>query len=273
MHDLHPAGQMQMKVHAPGRANREPNSFTGEERGPREAPERGRALFPTPVTWTMHQARPESFADHHSKAHQFWVSQTEVAQEHIVQAFTFELSKCELPEIRLRLLGDLRNVDEELAQRVADGLGMPLPDASPADVDPRKDLAPSDALSILENGPESFASRRLGLLVTDSVDPTALTAVTDAVGAVDSVRDAHVNVKIIGWTADAQELVDSAGVAPDAGWVGLGDAKAAVDNLGELRVWDRRSRPAARSDAPPRRPSPPPRAPWSSCIRPTRYLP
>ena len=38
-------------------------------------------------------------------------------QQHIVAAFTFELSKCEVPQIRTRMLGNLRNVDEALAQR------------------------------------------------------------------------------------------------------------------------------------------------------------
>ena len=68
--------------------------------------------------------RPESFADHYSQARQFYVSQTEVERRHIADAFTFELSKCEREEIRARMVAGLRNVDEDLAAAVAEGLGL-----------------------------------------------------------------------------------------------------------------------------------------------------
>ena len=37
----------------------------------------------------------------------------------------FELSKVERPDIRARMVANLRNVDEDLAAPVADGLGLP----------------------------------------------------------------------------------------------------------------------------------------------------
>ena len=67
--------------------------------------------------------RPRVFADHYSQAGLFFRSQTPVEQQHIVDAFTFELSKVERAEIRERMVANLRNVDDDLAQRVADGLG------------------------------------------------------------------------------------------------------------------------------------------------------
>ena len=82
------------------------------------------------------------------------------------------------------MLGNLRNVDEDLATKVATGLGMELPEKAPSPVEPRKDLAPSDALSILKNGPASFKGRKLGLLVSDGTDATALKSVVDAVTGV-----------------------------------------------------------------------------------------
>ena len=85
------------------------------------------------------------------------------------------------------MLAHLRNVHDDLATGVADGLGMPLPQAATPAVEPRTDLPPSDALSILKNGPKSFAGRKLGVLVTDGTDAAVLeglrAAVTD-VGAV-----------------------------------------------------------------------------------------
>lgn len=77
--------------------------------------------------------RPESFADHYSQARLFYVVQTPVEQRHTANSFVFELTKVETLEIRTRMVADLGNVDADLAQQVADGLGLtevPLP--SPA---------------------------------------------------------------------------------------------------------------------------------------------
>ncbi|GAA1391332.1 catalase [Luteococcus peritonei] len=179
----HRDGHMQTTVHT-GRASYEPNSWSGEDKGPRENPSLGYQPLPEQVSGTNHRARAESFADHYSQPYQFWISQTPVEQQHIVDAFTFELSKCEVPQIRTRMLGNLRNVDEDLAQRVATGLGMELPEKAATQVEPRKDLDPSDALSILKNGPASFKGRKLGLLVSDGADAAQLAALVDAVTGV-----------------------------------------------------------------------------------------
>ena len=71
------------------------------------------------------RVRPELFADHFSQARQFFFSQTEPEQNHIVAAFIFELSKIETIAVRERMVGQLANVDMGVARRVANGLGMP----------------------------------------------------------------------------------------------------------------------------------------------------
>ena len=127
------------------------------------------------------RVRSATFADHYSQARQFYISQTPVEQDHIVKAYTFELSKCEIPQVRSRMLAHLLNVHEDLATGVADGLGMPLPEPATPAMAPRTDLPPSDALSILKNGPDSFAGRKIGVLVTDGTDAAVLKAVRTAV--------------------------------------------------------------------------------------------
>ncbi|HEY1282786.1 MAG TPA: catalase-related domain-containing protein, partial [Acidimicrobiales bacterium] len=108
-------------------------------------------------------------------------SQTPVEQQHIVNAFAFELGKVETSAIRARMLANLRNVDEELAAKVADGLGLALPPAS-TPARPRVDgLAPSPALSIVGNGPVRFTGRKVGVLVSDGTDAKLVKAVRDAV--------------------------------------------------------------------------------------------
>ncbi|MCA1780770.1 MAG: catalase-related domain-containing protein [Dermatophilaceae bacterium] len=42
-------------------------------------------------------------------------------------ALAFELGECVIPQIRTRMLANLRNVDEDFAAGVADALSMPLP--------------------------------------------------------------------------------------------------------------------------------------------------
>jgi catalase len=157
------------------RANYEPNSWSGAEGGPREDRAHGFKSFAAEEAGPKRRLRPESFADHYSQARQFYTSQTDPERRHIADAFVFELSKCERLDIRERMVAGLRNVDDDLARDVADGLGLErLPRALAAARRPRRDLPPSPALSILANPPASFAGRKLGVLVTDGFDARLL---------------------------------------------------------------------------------------------------
>ncbi|MFC7379228.1 catalase [Brevundimonas sp. GCM10030266] len=176
-------GQMQMAV-PKGRANYEPNSLAeaGEAGGPREDPAGGFRSFRTPVEEGKVRLRAESFADHFSQARLFYRSQSEIEQAHLASALVFELSKVTLPHVRLRVLANLRNVDEDLAARVADGLAMDLPDAS-VPAAPPVDLADSPALRIVGKYPDTLKGRLVGLLVADGTDGDAVTRVKTAAEA------------------------------------------------------------------------------------------
>ncbi|HLI00372.1 MAG TPA: catalase [Acidimicrobiales bacterium] len=190
------------------RANYEPNSWGIEEGGPREDPERGFHSYPSREGGDKRRLRPESFADHYSQARQFFRSQAPVEQQHIVDAFTFELAKCQRPDIRSRMVAGLRNVDDTLASRVADGLGLELPDPLPAARPPIDDLRPSASLSILANGPDRFAGRKLGVLVTPGADGQVI----------EDLR-----------AAAAEEQTELAFVAPKAGTVIVDGSTVEVD--------------------------------------------
>ncbi|HZR14437.1 MAG TPA: catalase [Acidimicrobiia bacterium] len=164
------------------RANYEPNSWAGEEGGPREDPISGYRTCPSVERGEKRRLRPESFADHYSQARQFYTSQTPIEQRHIVDAFVFELSKVETSAIRHRMVANLRNVDEKLATAIADGLGLAeLPKRSSPAREPIMDLPGSPPLSIVGNGPESFTGRKVGALVSDGVDDALLGALVEAV--------------------------------------------------------------------------------------------
>jgi len=167
-----------------GRANYEPNSW-GVTGDPRENPVRGFRSFSGSDIGPKTRLRPESFADHYSQARQFYISQTGIEKKHIGDALVFELSKVERPDIRSRVVSHLRHIDAKLAQAVAGGLGLDLPKPAEA-AKPVIDLPASDALSILKRGPDSFAGRKLGILLTDGADEKlfdALVTVVEREGA------------------------------------------------------------------------------------------
>ncbi len=170
MHHFQQDGHMAMS-NPTGRANYEPNSWGEEEGGPREDPARGFESYPEDVSGPKVRERSETFADHYSQARQFYISQTETEQQHIINAFSFELSKVKTPAIRKRMISNLLNVDQQLAENVAEKLGIdPLPKPADAAMPTRDDLPASDKLSILKNGPNSFKGRKVGVLMTDGFD-------------------------------------------------------------------------------------------------------
>ncbi|GAA1660030.1 catalase [Glycomyces endophyticus] len=140
--------------------------------------------------------RSESFKDFYSQATLFWNSMSEVEAEHIVAAFRFELGKVTDKDIRARVVDQLRWIDLGLAQRVADGVGVPAPGEG-ADNHGRT----SPALSQLTAPVRAVATRKVAVLAADGVDGAGVTslvadlrrrgAVPEVVGLVDgTVRSA-----------------------------------------------------------------------------------
>ena len=194
-----------------GRVNYEPNSW--DPPGPREDPAAGFRTYSDgqgDQAGPKRRLRPESFADHYSQARQFLISQTETERQHLTDAFVFELSNCDRMAIRTRMVAGLVNVDENLARTVADGLGLgELPDALPPARQPVRDLPASPALSILANGPESFAGRKIGVLVTDGADAAKLEEIRAA------AEQANVNVELIAPTVGGVQDSDGEQVPAD----------------------------------------------------------
>ena len=182
-------GHMQMGLQA-GRVSYEPSMLGG--RTPREDSAGGYRSFPVREEGDKMRVRAYSFADHYSQARQFFDSQTEPEQNHIVAAITFELSKVEAKDVRGRVLGQIANIDPKIAQRIAEGLGYRDPIKAAVTTKPmRTDLKPSPALSILAKAKPTFAGRTVGCLVSEDADM----AMVDALRA--SVKKAGGLLKII----------------------------------------------------------------------------
>ena len=160
--------------------------------GPREGPKVGFRSFAALVDGTKLRARSATFADHYSQARQFFMSQTQPEQDHIVAALVFELSKVEMPIVRAAMLGHLVNIDEALGQRVATGLGHDAPIVpAEAALPTRTDLKPSPKLSILARGAPTLVGRLVGVLVTDGASSGTVGAILKAAKA------AGASVKIV----------------------------------------------------------------------------
>ncbi|WOH20620.1 catalase [Paenarthrobacter sp. GOM3] len=121
---------------------------------------------------------PASFDDHFSQARLFFRSMTPVEQDHIVQAYTFELGKCYEAAIRERQLMALANIDAGLCAAVARGLGMPVPGATVQ----VPDSDPSPALSQI-GGTWPAAGRVVGIIADDSSDASQVAAAREALDA------------------------------------------------------------------------------------------
>jgi catalase len=201
-HHFQQDGHMAMR-NPTGRANYQPNSW---ELGPRESPVKGFPSFSEPVEGTKQRVRSESFADHYSQARQFYISQTATEQNHIAAALIFELSKVKTPVIRERMLSHLVNIHQDLAGKVAHDLGLKeMPEAAEAALQTRMDLKPSPALSIIQNGPNRFEGRKLGIMLTEGADAATFNALKAAIKKAGGVCEA---------------------ITPEIGGVNLGDGTA-----------------------------------------------
>jgi catalase len=128
------------------------------------------------------RANPATFEDHYSQPRLFFRSLTPVEQDHVIQAYTFELGKCYEEAIRTRQLQCLANIDERLCAEVAAGLGMP----APSPTQQLTEEAPSEPLSQLR-GTWPVAGRKIGIVVDFSSDLGAVSAARQQVVDADMV--------------------------------------------------------------------------------------
>jgi len=199
-------GHMQM-AQPSGRVAYEPSSLAADS--PRESAATGFVTAVEADSGTKARIRAESFADHYSQARQFWRSQTGHEQAHIASALVFELSKVEHLHVQQAMVGHLRHVDEGLAQRVADGLGLPGLPVAPASAQAVQDLPPSAALQIIGKMKNTLAGRCIGILVADGSDGAAIAKLTKA------VRAAGASVKVVAPRVGGIKLADGSAQAVD----------------------------------------------------------
>ena len=222
-----------------GRVAYEPNSLAGG--CPFQAGRTGFMSFPQEIEEHKVRGKPEKFAEHYNQATLFWNSQSDVEKAHIVNAFRFELTKVQTVAIRTRMLAGLRNVADELAERVAKGLGLELPDPLPKVLSrtPRPEVTESPALSLLARpGAEDISARRIAILVADGIDGDSVTRLHGALterGAVPRFVGAALG-QVQTSTGDAIDVEISLETGPSVLWdaVVLPDGEDAIKELSQL---------------------------------------
>ncbi|MDO6760202.1 catalase [Tamlana sp. 2_MG-2023] len=75
------------------------------------------------------RTRSESFSDHFSQPALFYRSLADWEQQHVVEAYSFELGKCKETHIQERMLWIVSQIDESLAEKVAKNLGLQVPES------------------------------------------------------------------------------------------------------------------------------------------------
>jgi len=129
------------------------------------------------------RTRSESFNDHFSQPALFYRSLADWEKDHVVGAYSFELGKCKVKHIKERMLWLIKQIDSELASKVAKNLGLEIPksieqpinQAIGADEDASKHqpgkkkmyLEESPALSQANTVFESIETRKIAVLAAD----------------------------------------------------------------------------------------------------------
>ncbi|MCI1052359.1 catalase [Stenotrophomonas maltophilia] len=193
-------GHMQMQV-PKGRVAYDPSSL--QEDTPRETPA-GFHSHASDDDGRKGRTRAESFADHYSQARMFFRSLEKPEQAHLASALVFELSKVETLKVRERTVSHLRNIDESLAQRVADGLALPaLPDPAPT-ATPVQDMPAAPEVRVIGRNKPTLQGRSIGILFDEGSDARVMASLSKA------ARKAGADVKLVAPKVGGATLSDGA---------------------------------------------------------------
>jgi catalase len=177
VNDMLRDGMHQTAIHT-GLAPYHPNSIDGDEPLLADGKHGGYVQTPRVIEGKAVRAQPVSFDDHFSQATMFYRSLSLIEQTHVVEAFTFELGKVYEQAIKERELGVLANVDTDLCEQVAAGLGLPAPKGKPA-----QDVQVSPALVQILAEPGRIDGRKIGILADAGSDLAGVAALIKAAEA------------------------------------------------------------------------------------------
>lgn len=160
-----------------GQASYQPNSIDNDwpAETPPAASNGGFESYPEQISGHKLRQRSETFSDHFSQPRLYYKSLAPHEQKHVVDAYTFELSKVQRKHIRERQVQQiLANIDLDLARQVGANLGIEVPDLT---LDYKKTAVEKSAkLSFLAFPPQDIQGRKVAVLIHNLVKSDALEA-------------------------------------------------------------------------------------------------
>ena len=177
VNDMLRDGMHQNAIHT-GQAAYHPNGVDGGEPVLADEDHGGYVQTPRRVDGSVVRAQPASFDDHFTQPAMFYQSMTTLEKAHIVEAFTFELGKVYEKSIKERELAVLANVDADLCQQVAAGLGLPAPKGTPP-----TDVVVSPALVQIVAEPGPITGRKIGIIADSGSDLAGIAKLVKAAAA------------------------------------------------------------------------------------------
>ncbi|QNY12671.1 catalase HPII [Acinetobacter seifertii] len=161
-----------------GQASYQPNSIDGNwpVETPPAASNGGFESYPEKISGHKLRQRSETFSDYFSQPRLYYKSLAPHEQKHVVDAYTFELSKVQRKHIRERQIQQiLANIDLDLARQVGANLGIEVPDLT---LDYKKTAIEKSAkLSLLAFPPEDIQGRKVAVLIHNLVKSDTLEAI------------------------------------------------------------------------------------------------
>ena len=170
-------GMHQMSIPR-GQASYQPNSI--DQNWPTEtapaAHDGGFESYQERIDGKKIRARSDSFSDHFSQARLYYQSLAPHEQKHVVDAYTFELSKVQRLHIREREVQQiLSHIDLDLAQQVGKNLGIEVTASKQAMR--TSSVTKSAKLSFEAFVPTDIKARKIAVLVHDKVNQASIDAI------------------------------------------------------------------------------------------------
>lgn len=140
------------------------NSMAANKPDPTPPEEGGYEHYQEKIEGKKIRARSASFADHFSQPRMFYLSMSEQEKKHIIDAYSFELGKCDMPIRQKNVDNVLAHIDLEMAREVARNIG-----AKPPTEGVNEYNKTSPALSE-ENTPHLPDTRKVGIILANGFD-------------------------------------------------------------------------------------------------------
>lgn len=119
-------GMHQMTIHH-GQTSYHRNALNANQPEPVPAEQGGYEHYQEKVDGRKIRGRSESFRDFYSQAKLFHNSLAPFEQQHIKDAFSFELGKCKADMVKANAVALINHIDRQLAEAVAKNIGAPIP--------------------------------------------------------------------------------------------------------------------------------------------------